>query len=147
MSGVCERALDAEALAGIQQLYAAQSHWIDGGRAREWARTFTEDGEFHSPSYPEPVVGTAELTAFAERFHADARAAGEIRRHVVTNVHAEPAAAEHAATVRAYLQIVSTPAGGEPRLVRLTTLTDDVVRSPGGWRVRRRVVRRDDEPG
>lgn len=137
--------LDAATLAQVHQLYGAQSHLIDGGRAREWAATFTADGEFHSPTYPAPVTGTAELAAFAERFFAGARAAGVTPRHVITNIVAERSGTR-ALRVRAYLQIVSTPAGGEPRLDRLTTITDDLIPLGGRWLIRRRVVRRDDAP-
>ncbi|MFI0352998.1 nuclear transport factor 2 family protein [Actinomadura sp. 9N407] len=133
--------ISAETLLRIQWLYGAQSHLIDEGRAAEWAATFTPDGEFHSPSYPEPVIGTRDLTAFAERFAAGAGRA----RHVLTNVHVEAADA-HRATVRAYLQIVSTPAGGPSRLDRMTTLTDDLLQVGGRWLIRRRTVRRDDAP-
>lgn len=129
----------------LHRLYGAQSHHIDGGRARAWAATFTPDGEFRSPTYPRPVTGTAELTAFAERFFADARAAGVTVRHVLTNVFAERAD-ERTALVHAYLQIVSTPDGGEPRLDRMTVVTDDLVLDGDGWLIRRRVVHRDGAP-
>ncbi|WP_019544431.1 nuclear transport factor 2 family protein [Streptomyces sulphureus] len=132
-------------LAEIHQLYALQSHLIDSGRAAEWAATFTDDGAFHSPSYPEPSVGTGQLTAFAEQFAADARSAGEVRRHVLTNLVVHPE--EHAdgsLAVEAYLQIVATPHGGAPRLVRFTTVSDRLVREGHAWRVAHRTVRRDD---
>ncbi|HVV07623.1 nuclear transport factor 2 family protein [Amycolatopsis sp.] len=132
--------VSTETLVRIHQLYGAQSHFIDDGQARAWAGTFTAAGEFHSPSYPAPVVGTAELTRFAERFFAGAGTT----RHVLTNVYVESADAV-TATVRAYLQIVHTPAGGQSRLVRQTTITDQLA-FDGHWRVRRRDVRRDDEP-
>ncbi|GAA4064112.1 nuclear transport factor 2 family protein [Actinomadura miaoliensis] len=134
-----------DTLLGIQRLYGAQSHLIDEGRAAEWAATFTADGEFRSPSYPEPAAGARELTAFAERFHASARAAGLVTRHVLTNLWVE-SADDHRARVRAYLQIVSTPAGGPSRLERMTVVTDDLVRAGGRWLVRRRTVHRDDAP-
>lgn len=139
----------------LHRLYGAQSHLIDGGRAREWAATFTPDGEFRSPTYPRPVAGTAELTAFAERFFADARAAGVTVRHVLTNVFAERTD-ERTALVHAYLQIVSTPDGGEPHIDRMTVVTDDLVRvdgpdgpdgpEGGRWLIARRTVHRDGAP-
>jgi 3-phenylpropionate/cinnamic acid dioxygenase small subunit len=134
--------VDATTVAGLHQLYGRQSHLIDGADATGWAHTFTPDGEFHSPSYPEPVVGTEELTAFAERFAAGARAAGEVHRHIVTNLVIERGA--DAAVVRAYLQIVATALGGASRLVRMTTFTDRVQLTEGQWRIARRDVRRDD---
>lgn len=135
--------VDAATVGRLHQLYGRQSHLIDGGSAGEWALTFTADGEFHSPSYPEPVVGAAGLTAFAERFHAGALAAGEVHRHVITNVTIDCVDAD-ALEVRGYLQIVATPRGGSSRVVRMTTFTDRVVYVEDRWRIARRDVRRDD---
>ncbi|MFD7814725.1 nuclear transport factor 2 family protein [Streptomyces sp. NPDC059785] len=133
-------------LAEIHQLYHVQSHLIDGGRAAEWAATFTADGTFGSPTYPRPVAGTAALTAFAERFAAGCAAEGVVRRHVVTNVAVTGADDDGALRVVAYLQIVATPRGGTPRTERFTTLTDRLVRDGDGWRIAARAVRRDDAP-
>lgn len=132
-----------EDVLAVHQLYGRQSHAIDSGRAADWAATFTDDGEFHSPSYPAPAVGTAGLTAFAERFHAESVASGEVLRHVVSTVEVVPAGPD-ALTSRAYLQVIGTSAGRPSRLHRLTTVVDDLVRTPGGWRIRRRTVLRDD---
>ncbi|MBZ6083148.1 nuclear transport factor 2 family protein [Streptomyces olivaceus] len=134
-------------LAEIHHLYALQSHLIDGGRAAEWAATFTADGTFDSPTYPEPVAGTAALTAFAERFAAGCVADCVVRRHVISNVAVTGADGEGAVRVAAYLQIVATPPGGSPGTERFTTLTDRVVRDGDGWRIAARTVRRDDTPG
>ncbi|MGW0041378.1 nuclear transport factor 2 family protein [Rhodococcus sp. NPDC003348] len=134
----------AAAFVEIHQLYGRQSHLIDEGHAARWAATFTAQGEFHSPSYPAPVVGTVALTEFAHGFVANAAAAGEAHRHVLTNIDVEPGG-DGELDVRAYLQIVATRIGGESRLVRFTTVTDRVVREDGQWRIARRTVRRDDQ--
>jgi 3-phenylpropionate/cinnamic acid dioxygenase small subunit len=128
----------------ITRLYARQSRLIDGGDAAGWAATFTSEGEFHSPSYPQPAVGTAELVAFATRFWETGQATGVVSRHVITNVDVLPGAGEDEVVAHAYLQIVATPRGEDSRLVRLTTVTDRLVRQADGWRVARRDVRRDD---
>jgi len=125
------------------RLYARQSRLIDSGDALGWAQTFTTDGVFSSPSYPEPARGTAQLVAFAERFAAG-NASGTVSRHVVTNVDVLPGADEDHLVVHAYLQIVATPRGELSRLIRLTSLTDQWVRLDGIWRVAHRQVRRDD---
>jgi hypothetical protein len=134
-------AVDPHEVLAVHQLYGGQSHAIDSGRAADWAATFTADGEFHSPSYPEPARGTAELTAFAERFHAGCVASGEVLRHVVSTV--EVSTEGDALRARAYLQIIGTPVGQPSRLHRLTTLDDDLVRTADGVRIRRRTVLRD----
>ncbi|MEU0133962.1 nuclear transport factor 2 family protein [Streptomyces sp. NPDC006296] len=133
-------------LAEIHQLYHLQSHLIDGGRAAEWADTFTEDGSFTSPTYPAPVTGTAALTAFAERFAAGCAADGAVRRHVVSNVALTGDDGAGTLQVEAYLQIIATIGGAAPHTERFTTLTDRVVHDGSGWRIAARVVRRDGAP-
>lgn len=133
--------ISTETLARIQQLYGAQSHFIDDGNAGAWAATFTPDGEFHSPSYPEPVVGSEALTAFAERFAEQ----DGVTRHVLTNLFVTQEGPDEL-LVRAYLQLVHTAPNGPSTVARQTTIADLVVRSASGWRIRRRTVRRDDEP-
>ncbi|MGH8966003.1 MAG: nuclear transport factor 2 family protein, partial [Actinomycetes bacterium] len=86
MNSLPAETVAAEMVAEVHQLYGHQSHRIDGGDAAGWAATFTPDGVFDSPTYPQPVVGAAALEAFAHTFAADARAAGEVRRHVVSTL-------------------------------------------------------------
>jgi len=126
----------------VHALYARQSHLIDGGDAAGWAATFTADGVFASPSYPAPVAGRDELTAFAARFAEAGRTSGDVQRHVVSTVDVVELDDDEA-RVRAYLQIVGTRPGEDTRLVRITTLHDRLVRTDDGWRVRRRDVARD----
>ena len=140
--GGAHGAADPVDVLAVHQLYGRQSHAIDSGRAADWASTFTADGEFHSPSYPDPSRGTAQLTAFAERFHRGCVEGGEVLRHVVSTVEVTTAGPD-TLRARAYLQIVGTPTGAPSRLHRITTLDDELVRSPSGWRVRRRTVHRD----
>ncbi|AXB42367.1 nuclear transport factor 2 family protein [Amycolatopsis albispora] len=128
----------AHEVMAVHQLYGAQSHAIDEGRAADWAATFTPDGEFRSPSYPEPAIGTAMLTAFAERFHQSCAESGETLRHVVSTIEVRPGGDPDTLLVRAYLQIT-----GPSRLHRLTVLADELARTGDGWRVRRRAVHRD----
>lgn len=132
-------------LAEVHQLYGFQSRYIDNGLATEWAATFTADGEFHSPSYPEPAAGTAALTEFAAAFHEGARAANEVRRHVVTNITVRQEDSSTLA-VGAYLQIIATTPGAHARLVRMTTIEDRLEQVGGRWLVARRRVTRDDAP-
>jgi 3-phenylpropionate/cinnamic acid dioxygenase small subunit len=130
----------------VLRAYARQSHRIDSGDAAGWAATFTADGEFRSPSYPDPARGTAELTAFAAAFAETARSTGTVSRHLVSDVDVRPGADADQVEVHAYLQIVATTPDGTSRLVRLTTLTDRLVRRDGRWLVAHRQVRRDGAP-
>jgi deferrochelatase/peroxidase EfeB len=135
--------IDTDTAVTVQLLYGRQSHSIDSGRASEWAATFTADGIFDSPSYPEPEVGTAALTAFAQRFFDGAAEAQEKRRHVITNMAIDRVDDDELA-VDCYLQIMATPRGGETRIVRFTTARDRVVRRNGRWLIASRTMSRDD---
>lgn len=134
--------VDSPTAVAVQLLYGRQSHSIDSGRSAEWAHTFTPDGVFDSPSYPEPEAGTAALTAFAQRFFDTAVDAQEKRRHVITDLAIE-AVSDDELTVECYLQIMATPRGGETRLVRFTSVRDRLVRHDGQWRIQHRTVSRD----
>ena len=138
-------AADPLVLLAATALYARQSRLIDTGDAAGWAATFTPDGIFDSPSYEHPVARHAELARFAAAYAQNARETGVVSRHVVTNVDVVETDGRQA-TVLAYLQIVATPRGSDSRLVRLTTIEDRLLRTPGGvgWVVAHRQVRRDD---
>lgn len=127
----------------VMRAYARQSRLIDSGDAAGWAATFTHDGEFHSPSYPEPAIGADSLRAFAESFAETARTTGVVSRHVITNVDVLPGVDDDHLVVHAYLQIVATASSGDSRLARLTTITDELVRHGERWLVAHRQVRRD----
>lgn len=146
MTGTPRTEVDDLVVVQVLRAYARQSQLIDGGDAAGWAATFTPDGEFHSPSYPEPATGTAGLTSFAAAFTETGRRTGTVSRHLVSDVDVHPGVDADHVEVRAYLQIVATTPDGESRLVRLTTLDDQLVRSAGRWLVAHRQVRRDGAP-
>ena len=62
-------AVDAETYSQIQQFYAWQSQLLDFGRFEEWAATFTEDGSFLAPGFPEPVRGRTALGVGTRKNH------------------------------------------------------------------------------
>lgn len=135
------------ALLTALQLHGWQSLCIDSGRAEDWADTFTHDGRFESPSYPEPAVGRDELVAFAQRFSEESPRL----RHVIVNTHVTDIRSSNEFSTRAYLMIMGpttsdalsavTPATPtNMQVVRFTTIDDNVVRVDGHFRVRRRQV-------
>lgn len=136
--------VDREVVVDVTRLYARQSRLIDEGDAAGWAATFVPEGSFHSPSYPQPVLGAAALQAFAEDFARGGRESRTVSRHVVTTIDVLPGLDADHVVAHAYLQIVSTPAGEQSRLVRLTTVRDELVRTRGHWRFATRAVTRDD---
>ncbi|MFJ4268656.1 nuclear transport factor 2 family protein [Paenarthrobacter nicotinovorans] len=127
----------------IHALYTRQSHLIDTGDAAGWAATFTPDGTFLSPTYPEPVHGLEALTQFALDFANTED--GIARHHVVSTVDVTDVGVKDA-RARAYLLIIETPEGGPSRLARLTTLHDRLAQSGEGWKVASREVVRHDGP-
>lgn len=129
----------------IARSYARQSRLIDTGDARGWADTFTSDGVFQSPSYPEPIQGRTQLEAFARRYTEQGIATCVVSRHVISNVDITPGADSNKLVGHTYLQIVATPAGQDSRLIRLTTTVDQLVQTtPGRWLIAHRQVFRDD---
>jgi SnoaL-like domain len=124
----------------IFDLYARQSHRIDGGDAAGWAASFTEDGTFISPTYQLTATGPLELKAFAESSNGAARARGEQFRHLLDNVVFEVIDADQI-RVEAYLVIFATTAEGS-RVDRTVLVFDDLIRVEGQWLIQlRRVVR------
>jgi 3-phenylpropionate/cinnamic acid dioxygenase small subunit len=129
--------------AEINQFYAQHLYLLDTGRADEWADTFAEDGVFAPPSLPAPVKGRAALAAAVRRTAAELAAAGETHRHWHGMVHVTPEE-DGTVRVRCYALVYATPRGGEPRIHRACVCHDVLVRVDGEWRVRERVVTRDD---
>ncbi|MEV6230004.1 nuclear transport factor 2 family protein [Saccharopolyspora shandongensis] len=127
------------ALLEILNLLGKQAHAIDGGAARQWAETFTPDGVFRSPTYPEPVRGREALTEFAAAFAANNPRA----HHVVTNVCIDREISADECHVKANLLIVRTTSSGAVAIDRVTTIDDSFVRHGGLWRIAERVVTRD----
>jgi len=131
---------DGDLVAEVTRLYAVQSHAIDDGDAEGWAATFTEDGEFASPTHGAPVRGRAALRRFAAELYRRHRAQGVRERHWVNNVSVEVRSGEvHA---RAYLLIVRIGADGVPVPARHVVICDRLV-YVDGWRVRQRTVQVD----
>jgi hypothetical protein len=122
-------------LARIQQLMAYQSYAFDSGQSKLWAKTFTRDGVFESPTYGAPVQGGAALEEFARRVHL----AQPRMRHVLTNVCLIECRSAEDCTVMSTLLVLNAPTS-HWRIDRVTTLTDHLTRSAEGWRIRSRRV-------
>lgn len=127
----------------VQQFYARHMQLLDDGRLEEWAATFTEDGTFSVPNYPEPARGRTQLVAGARTAHSAMEEAGERRRHwhgmVAVDMREDGTLA-----VRCYALVFHTPRGGAPRLHRTCVCNDVLVWVGDELQVRERVVTRDD---
>jgi ketosteroid isomerase-like protein len=135
-------AITVEDRLAIGDLYARQSHLIDGGDADGWAATFTADGVFESPTYRLTATGRAELAKFAADSNGAATARGVQLRHWIGQLVIDPT--DTGAGVLAYLVIVATSAEGS-RIDRSLRVVDVLARTAGGWRVASRKVFRDDQ--
>jgi hypothetical protein len=127
----------------VAELYARQSQAIDDGDAEGWARTFTADGVFVSPTHGEPVRGFEALRRFAAAVRAGHAAQGIQERHWLNSVVAD--VADGLVRTRAYLMIVRIGPGGRPELARHVVIRDELV-DQGGLLVRQRRVSVDPGP-
>lgn len=135
--------MTARTQSDVTELYARQSQAIDDGDAEGWARTFTADGVFVSPTHGEPVRGFEALRRFAAGVRAGHVARGIQERHWLNSVVAE--AADGLVRARAYLMIVRIGPGGRPELARHVVIQDDLVED-GPLLVRHRRVSVDPGP-
>lgn len=126
----------------ILDMFARQSHAIDGGDAAGWAATYALDGSFHSPTYQLTATGRPALTEFADNSNSGAKARGEQFRHHVSAVMLTPKSATEVSSV-SYLMILATTVDGT-RVDRSVRMFDELIKVQGEWLVASRTVLRDD---
>jgi hypothetical protein len=126
-------ALGIEDRLAIHELYARYNHAIDLGDPKGWAATFTEDGVFQSPTTG-TFEGTQALVQFAER------ARGIQARHWTNNLVLDG----DGKVARGSCYLLLLRVDQRPATLLATGLyRDELVRTPGGWRFRRRTVEVD----
>jgi hypothetical protein len=124
----------------IQQLYATYSHALDKAEGDRFAATFTPDGEFtrgrpagRGGEIRTPLKGTEALTRMGS--------VGGVR-HFTANVTISPTS--EGARGSCYLLLFD--ARNVPATLMETAIYDDtLVRTPQGWRFKKRIVWRDDD--
>lgn len=126
----------------IQQFYARHMQLLDGGSAEAWARTFTADASFRSPSMTEPVRGRAGIATGTRAAIRDRAAAGEVHRHSVNMTVTRKT--EDGVEAVSYVQILTTEQGAAPRLSLSCVMRDRLVRQDGELLVAERLITRDD---
>ncbi|MBB6407186.1 nuclear transport factor 2 family protein [Arthrobacter sp. AZCC_0090] len=135
------RRIPLEDRLNIQDLYARQSHAIDGGDAAGWARTYTVDGSFISPTFNLTAVGHEELEKFAQTSNDSALARGEQLRHWLNSLVLRPRDAD-TIDANAYLLILATSVDGT-RIDRSLRIEDVITCVGGEWLFISRTVFRD----
>jgi hypothetical protein len=118
----------------IQRLYARYSQTIDSGEdeGRAWAATFTADGVFGN------AAGRAALAEFAK--HRPDRWNGAQSRHWISNLVITPTA--EGASGSCYLLTLNVSAR-PPVLNSAAVYEDTLVKTPEGWRFKKRLIHSD----
>jgi SnoaL-like domain len=126
--------LTADDLVEIQQLYARYNWTLDSGDSQGYAATFTPDGVFNNN------VGHDAIVKFADTFHAGL---GAHVKHWNTNLMIQPTAT--GASGQVYLVLVDF--GTKPAtIVTSATYADELVKTPQGWRFKKRATKGDVAP-
>ena len=124
----------------IQQLYANYAHALDRGEGDRFAATWVVDGEFTGGRGPgkanddrTPRKGTAALTAMGSTSGT---------RHFNANLVITPTAEGAKASVYLLLYTART---NPPSFVETAIYDDTLVKTPQGWKFKKRIVWRDDD--
>jgi hypothetical protein len=128
------KALTAQDLVDIQQLYARYNWALDGGDSEGYASTFTPDGVFNNN------VGHDAIVKFADTFHAGL---GAHVRHWNTNLMILPT--PEGASGQVYLVLVDF-ANKPATIATSASYTDQLVKTPQGWRFKKRATKGDPAP-
>ena len=126
--------LTAQDFVDIQQLYAKYNWALDSGDSEGYASTFTADGAFNNN------VGHDAIVKFADTFHAGL---GAHVRHWNTNLMITPA--PDGATGQVYLVLVDF-ATKPPTIATSASYSDQLVKTPQGWRFKKRQTKGDAAP-
>ena len=128
------KTLTAQDLVDIQQLYAKYNWALDGGDSEGYASTFTPDGVFNNN------VGHDAIVKFADTFHAGL---GAHVRHWNTNLMILPT--PEGASGQVYLVLVDF-ANKPATIATSASYTDQLVKTPQGWRFKKRATKGDTAP-
>lgn len=128
------KALSADDLMEIQQLYAKYNWTIDAGDAEGYASTFTPDGVFNNN------IGHDAIVKFAITFHGGL---GSHVRHWNTNLMI--LGTPTGASGQVYLVLVDF-ATKPATIVASASYSDELVRTAQGWRFTKRTTKGDAAP-
>ena len=131
--------LTADDYMEIQQLYQAYQRGVDGG-ARDSSWVFTSDGEFVLAG--RTVSGEQEL----KEFYANVNKTypGRLRR-LLSNIVISPS--PEGALGSAYLFAIDAQKDGAPPTIAYFGVYQDAfIKTPAGWRLKRRVFHQDWPP-
>ena len=128
------KALTAQDLVEIQQLYAKYNWTLDSGDAEAYASTFTPDGVFNNN------VGHDAIVKFANTFHSGL---GAHVRHWNTNLLITPSS--EGASGQVYLVLVDFTTK-PTSIVTSASYSDELTKTAQGWRFKKRATKGDTAP-
>jgi hypothetical protein len=132
----------------IQQLYAEFNTSLDLGLPDRYVKTWTDDGEFQGGRTGTRATPAAERkpdVVGRDAIYQMAARGGGGGRHSVTNLVITPAADGKSAKASCYLILLN--ARSSPPTVGETAIYDDtLVKTKDGWKFRKRINWRDDDP-
>jgi hypothetical protein len=129
------RKLTADDYVEIQQLYAQYNNAIDSGDAEGYAATFTQDGVFNTFNGHEALVG------FIHRWRESMNGAN--MRHWNSNLLIT--GTPEGANGSVYLLLVNIGVR-PPAISTAAKYEDQLVRTPQGWRFKKRVTKAEGPP-
>jgi SnoaL-like protein len=127
----------------IQQLYALYAKAADLADGKGYAGTFTPDGEFVSGRAPQNGQGDWIRTTSKGTDSLIRTGSTGGLRHNFINIHVTRTA--EGADATCYL-LMYTARTNPASLVTTATYTDTLVKTADGWRFKKRVMWRDDDP-
>ncbi|WNO76584.1 nuclear transport factor 2 family protein [Streptomyces sp. AM8-1-1] len=123
--------------AQVQQFYAHQLQLADAQDGERWAQTFTEDAVLVAPLPGRPVRGRSRLAARASGPAGRDTAGARTRRWIgMLEVHPQPDG-----TLSTRCSALAYRAGR----LHVCAMQDVLVRSGNTWRIRHRLLTRDDD--
>ena len=129
-----EMRLSTEDHIAIEQLYARYNQTIDSGDHEGWAKTFADDGALGN------TTGHAALAKTSQNWR-DNRG-GATKRHWNTNLLITGVTPE-GVTARVYLMVFD---GATLQASQVGVYEDLIVKTPAGWRFKKRQLRSDPRP-
>jgi SnoaL-like domain len=127
----------------IQQLYALYAKTADLADGKGYAGTFTPDGEFVSGRAPQNGQGDWIRTTSKGTDSLIRTGSTGGLRHNFINIHVTRTA--EGADATCYL-LMYTARTNPASLVTTATYTDTLIKTADGWRFKKRVMWRDDDP-
>lgn len=124
--------LTAEDRVEIEQLYASYNWAIDSGDAQAWADTFVEDGVFNN------FKGKEQLKGFMDRWVNEMN--GLTRKHWNSNLSITGDG--KTAQGKVYLLLVDVSVQ-PPAIITSASYSDELVKTPQGWRFSKRATKSD----